>query len=59
MTQKQQDTIYAAYLCLCRHKKYVDKWANEPEIEKVRSLLKEMGEAFPFIQLRIGASILR
>ena len=59
MTAEQDDVIHAAYLCICRHRKYVVKWGPDSEVEKVDGLLKKMGEAFPSIPARVAAAALR
>ena len=59
MTPQQEDAIYAAYLGICVLKTMCRKVNLKMAMERADSLLKEMGEAFPFIGERVALSSLR
>jgi hypothetical protein len=59
MTVEQEDAIYAAYLGICVLQTMCRKAGLTMGTERASDLLKEMGEAFPFIGERVGLSALR
>lgn len=59
MTKQQEETIFAAYLGICTLKRCFAKWGTDSEVERAQKLLKEMGEAFPFIPEHVARSALR
>lgn len=59
MTEDQEDAVYAAYLGICVLQTMCRKVGLTMAVERSRELIKEMGEAFPFIAERVGRSALR
>lgn len=59
MTTEQEEAIYAAYLGICVLKTMCRKAKLTLGEQRAQELIKEMGEAFPFIGQRVGLSILR
>jgi hypothetical protein len=59
MTQEQEEAIYAAYLGVCVLQTMCRKAKLSMAVDRSGDLLKEMGEAFPFIPARVGMSALR
>ena len=57
MTSEQEDAIYAAYLGICVLQTMCRKVGLNLGVDRSTELLKEMGEAFPFIPKRVGLSI--
>jgi hypothetical protein len=56
MTEEQEDAIYAAYLGICVLQTMCRKAGLTMGADRASDLLKEMGEAFPFIPERVGLS---
>lgn len=59
MTKEQEDAIYAAYLGICILQTMCRKAGLIGGTDRSCDLLKELGEAFPFIGERVGLSALR
>lgn len=59
MTAEEEDTIYAAYLGLCKFKRCANKWGKDSDVDQADILLKEMSDRFPFIAKRVALSVLR
>ena len=59
MTRDQEDAIYSAYLGICVLRTMCKKVKLELGHRRADALLKEFGEAFPFIGDRVALSSLR
>jgi hypothetical protein len=59
MTREQEDMVIRAYLGVCTLKRCFAKWGTEIEVERTAGLLKDMGEAFPFIPEHVSRMALR
>jgi hypothetical protein len=59
MTPAQEDAVYSAYLGICVLQTMTRKVGLTMATERCDALLKEMGEAFPFIGERVALSALR
>lgn len=59
MTKDQEDAIYSAYLGICVLKTMTRVAKLAMAERRSAELLKELGEAFPFIAERVALSALR
>jgi hypothetical protein len=59
LTFEQREAVYAAYLGICVLKRMVHKQQLQLATARSNELLKELGDAFPFIGERVALSALR
>jgi hypothetical protein len=59
MSKEHEDLVIRAYLGICTLKRCYAKLGTDFEVERAANLLKEMGEAFPFIPEHVGKMALR
>ncbi len=59
MTKEQEDAIYSAYLGICVLQTMLRKVGLTMALKRTEILLKELSEAFPFLNERVATTALR